>query len=76
MRKIPPLNAMKAFEAAGRHTSFTRAAEELNVSQGAISKQVAVLEEWLGTSLFTSYTIANQTHSCRRRITGNPNSSF
>ena len=53
MRKIPPLNAMKAFEAAGRHTSFTRAAEELSVSQGAVSKQVALLEEWLGTALFT-----------------------
>ena len=52
MRKIPPLNALKAFESAGRHHSFTKAAKELNVSQGAISKQVATLEEWLNTQLF------------------------
>jgi LysR family glycine cleavage system transcriptional activator len=52
MRKIPPLNAIKAFEAAGRHNSFTKAAKELNVSQGAISKQIAVLEDWLNTQLF------------------------
>jgi LysR family transcriptional regulator, glycine cleavage system transcriptional activator len=53
MRKIPPLNAIKAFEAAGRHNSFTRASEELCVSHGAISKQVALLEAWLNTKLFT-----------------------
>jgi LysR family glycine cleavage system transcriptional activator len=52
MRKIPPLNAIKAFEAAGRHNSFTRASEELCVSHGAISKQVALLEVWLNTKLF------------------------
>ncbi|MEA9568969.1 LysR substrate-binding domain-containing protein [Polynucleobacter sp. AP-Nickl1-40-C4] len=52
MRKIPPLNAIKAFESAGRHNSFTKAADELCVSQGAISKQIAVLEEWLNTQLF------------------------
>jgi len=52
MRKIPPLNAIKAFEAAGRHNSFTRASEELCVSHGAISKQVALLESWLNTKLF------------------------
>ena len=52
MRKIPPLNALKAFEAAGRHNSFTRAAEELCVSHGAISKQVALLESWLNLKLF------------------------
>ena len=52
MRKIPPLNAIKAFEAAGRHISFTKAAMELCVSHGAISKQVALLEDWLNTRLF------------------------
>jgi len=52
MRKIPPLNAIKAFESAGRHNSFTRASEELCVSHGAISKQVSILENWLGTRLF------------------------
>jgi LysR family transcriptional regulator, glycine cleavage system transcriptional activator len=52
MRKLPPLNAVRAFEAAARHVSFTKAAEELHVTHGAVSRQVALLEEWLGTPLF------------------------
>ena len=52
LRKLPPLNALKAFEAAARHESFTRAAEELCVTQGAISHQVKALEEVLGLKLF------------------------
>ena len=51
-RRLPPLNAIRAFEAAGRHVSFTKAAEELRVTHGAISRQVAQLEAWLGISLF------------------------
>ena len=51
-RKIPPLNAIRAFEAAGRHVSFTKAAVELNVTHGAVSRQVGLLENWLGTPLF------------------------
>jgi LysR family glycine cleavage system transcriptional activator len=51
-RRLPPLNAMRAFEAAARHLSFTKAAEELNVTQAAISHQVKALEEWLGVPLF------------------------
>jgi len=47
-----PLNALRAFEAAARHLNFTRAAIELRVSQGAISHQVAALEERLGMPLF------------------------
>ncbi|AME28281.1 hypothetical protein AXG89_31135 (plasmid) [Burkholderia sp. PAMC 26561] len=47
-RKLPPLNAVRAFEAAGRHVSFTKAATELNVTHGAVSRQVALLESWLG----------------------------
>ncbi|MCH8685019.1 LysR family transcriptional regulator [Pedomonas mirosovicensis] len=47
-----PLNALRAFEAAARHLSFTRAAAELCVSQGAVSHQVAQLERRLGTPLF------------------------
>jgi LysR family transcriptional regulator, glycine cleavage system transcriptional activator len=45
LRRLPPLNALKAFEAAARHESFTRAAEELLVTQGAVSHQVKALEE-------------------------------
>lgn len=51
-RRLPPLNGLRAFEAAARHLSFTRAAEELNVTQAAISHQVKALEERLGVELF------------------------
>ncbi len=52
MRKLPPLNALKAFEAAARHESFTKAASELCVTQGAVSQQVKSLEDLLGFKLF------------------------
>jgi LysR family glycine cleavage system transcriptional activator len=51
-RRLPPLNALRSFEAAARHESFTRAAEELNVTQGAVSHQVKALEQELGLKLF------------------------
>ena len=51
MRKLPPLNAIKAFEAAARLLSFTKAGKELNVTYGAISRQVAQLESLLGIAL-------------------------
>ncbi|CAJ0812316.1 transcriptional regulator GcvA [Ralstonia flaminis] len=52
MRRLPPLGALRAFEAAARHLSFTRAAAELCVTQAAISHQVRQLEDWLGLKLF------------------------
>jgi LysR family transcriptional regulator, glycine cleavage system transcriptional activator len=52
LRRLPPLNAIKAFEAAARYESFTRAAEELCVTQGAVSHQVKGLETELGIKLF------------------------
>lgn len=52
MRKLPPLNAIRAFEAAARHESFTKAAAELFVTHGAVSRQVSGLEDWLGVKLF------------------------
>lgn len=51
-RKLPPLNALRAFEAAGRLGSFKQAAAELHVTQGAVSQSVRLLEQWLGASLF------------------------
>jgi LysR family transcriptional regulator, glycine cleavage system transcriptional activator len=51
-RRLPPLGALQAFEAAARHMSFTRAAEELRVTHGAISHQVRGLEASLGCALF------------------------
>src|SRR3954465_4538591 len=52
MQRLPPLNALKAFDAAARHLSFTAAAAELNVTHGAVSRQVAALEEELKQRLF------------------------
>jgi len=49
---LPPLTALKSFEAAARHGSFTAAAAELFVTHGAVSRQVKILEEWAGKRLF------------------------
>jgi len=57
-QRIPPLNALRAFEAAARHLSFTKAAEELHVTPAAISQQVKVLEDYAGTALFVRLTRA------------------
>jgi LysR family glycine cleavage system transcriptional activator len=57
-RRLPPLNALRAFEAAGRHLSFTKAAAELHVTHAAISHQVRGLEERLGVALFRRATRA------------------
>ena len=54
-RRLPPLNSLKCFEAAGRLLSFTAAARELNVTQAAISHQIKVIEEYLDVSLFERY---------------------
>jgi LysR family glycine cleavage system transcriptional activator len=51
-RRLPPLNALRAFEAAARHASFSRAADELHVTHGAVSRQVQALEAWLDLLLF------------------------
>src|SRR4051812_11917147 len=50
--RLPPLNALRCFDAAARHLSFSRAAEELNVTHSAVSHQIKALEEWLGVLLF------------------------
>src|SRR5690606_27259335 len=49
---LPSLNGLRAFEAAGRHLSFSKAAEELHVTPAAISQQIKALEEQLGIKLF------------------------
>ena len=51
-RKIPSTVALSAFEAAARHQSFTKAADELAVTQSAVCRQVATLEDLLGVKLF------------------------
>lgn len=50
--QLPPLQAIRAFEAAARHASFTKAANELGMTQAAVSYQIKVLEERIGTPLF------------------------
>ena len=50
--RLPPLNALRAFEAAARHESFTAAAQELGVTPAAIAQQVKSLEAWMRRPLF------------------------
>jgi LysR family transcriptional regulator, glycine cleavage system transcriptional activator len=56
--RLPPLNALKAFEAAARHLSVKKAAAELSVTPAAVSHQVRALEEYLGVELFHRYNRA------------------
>src|SRR4051812_15695918 len=51
-RTLPPLNPLRVFEAAARHVHFTRAADELGITQAAVSRQISALEQWLGVKLF------------------------
>jgi len=57
-RRLPPLTALRAFEAAARHLSFKRAADELHVTPAAVSQQVKTLEDWCGRPLFRRLTRA------------------
>ena len=51
-RKIPSTQALACFEAAARHESYTRAAQELSLTQSAVSRQITALEDFLGVPLF------------------------
>ncbi len=51
-RRLPPLNSLRAFEAAARHLNFSRAADELAVTPGAVSQQIQNLEDYVGAALF------------------------
>jgi LysR family transcriptional regulator, glycine cleavage system transcriptional activator len=53
MRRLPPLNALRVFEVAARTNSYVEAAGELGLTHGAVSRQIAILEDWLGQRLFT-----------------------
>lgn len=71
--RLPPLNAVRAFEAAARHLSITLAAEELHVTAGAVSRQIKSLEEALGFALFTrghrEITLTRQGQDYHRAVT-------
>jgi LysR family glycine cleavage system transcriptional activator len=73
MDRLPPLNALRAFEAAARHLSITLAAEELHVTAGAVSRQIKSLEEALGFALFTrghrEITLTRQGSDYHRAVT-------
>lgn len=55
MKRLPPLHALRAFDASVRTGSFTRAGEALHVTQGAISRQIRQLEDWLGKPVFVRH---------------------
>ncbi len=52
MKDLPPLQWLRVFEASARHLSFTRAGEELNITQSAVSQQIKLLENFIGSALF------------------------
>lgn len=55
MKRLPPPTALRAFDAAVRTSSFTRAGASLHVTQGAISRLIKVLEDWLGRPVFVRH---------------------
>ena len=80
-RTLPPTNSLVVFEAAARYTNFTRAAEELSVTQSAVSRQVQLLEDFLGTTLFQRHARGLQLtregerlHRCRWGSSTSPTS--
>src|SRR5262245_45683359 len=75
-RRLPSLNALKAFEAAARHESFTDAAGELFVTHAAISRHIRDLEEWLGTGLFVRTGRGVELTEAGRRYGGRLTSLF
>lgn len=72
LRHLPSLNFLRGFECAARHLSFTKAAQELNLTQSAISRQVKAIEEQLGLELFhrdcRSLTLTNDGHELYRTV--------
>src|SRR5713101_1519263 len=75
-RRLPPLNAVRAFEAAARYLSFSRAGEELHVTQGAVSRQIKALETYLGVPLFVRLARALELTEQGRRYLGSVREGF
>lgn len=76
MRRLPPLSAVRVFEAAARHGNFTRAAGELGMTQAAVSYQIKLLEERLGTPLFVRSGRGIVLSDMGRRIAPQVSSAF
>src|SRR4030088_556745 len=64
--RLPPLNSLRVFEAAARHLSFKEAANELHITQAAVSHQVKSLEEYLGVELFRRAGRGTPSRACAR----------
>jgi LysR family glycine cleavage system transcriptional activator len=75
-RRLPPLNALRYFEAVARHLSFKQAAEELAVSPAAVTHQVKLLEAWLGTSLIERLTRRIQLTAAGEKLARQASRSF
>ena len=75
-RPLPPLNALRAFEAIARHLSFARAAQELHVTPAALSHQIRGLEELLGLALFHRRTRAIELTDAGRLLYPGLNAGF
>ena len=75
-RALPPLSALRAFEAAARHRSAKRAAEELSVTATAISHQLRALEEWLGIPLFLRKPRQLELTAAGRELVGELGNAF
>ena len=73
MDRLPPLSALRVFEAAARRLNFTRAAEELGMTQAAVSYQIKLLEERIGAPLFVRQP--RQTRAERGRAGASPPAS-
>jgi LysR family glycine cleavage system transcriptional activator len=74
--QLPPLNWLRAFEAAARHLSFTQAARELNMTQSAVSQQIKALEGYLGRALFLREARAVQLTDAARSYLPTVQSAF
>src|SRR3954467_2620008 len=76
MPNLPPLTAIRVFEAAARHENFSRAAEELAMTQAAVSYQMKLLEERLGASLFVRPSRGMALTELGRRLAPQVSSAF
>ena len=75
-RHLPPLNALRIFETAARSASLSAAAEELGITHGAVSRQIALLEQWLGQPLFTRQGQRNVATEHARALAAEISSAF
>ncbi|MGJ5620710.1 LysR family transcriptional regulator [Sulfitobacter sp. MF3-043] len=72
MRRIPPLNSIKAFDAVSRNGNISKAAAELSVSASAVSQQIATLEDWMGGPLFFAQRKHIRTYERRTPVCPRP----